>query len=254
MTGKSDPFLTINDFSFLVIQDPIIDNQTMNSVVDMELESSSSQGLGDHDERFRVRTPPIIESIVIPTSNEPNNNNTQIELPLSEPTLLTNDVIFPPNIETSSSENNNIDDDNSKQIIIPNSSVDMDDVLNRSRDEFVKLLTKEAYISKSPSPSQTLNHRRRSYDDDDESNSNTNVSSGRIVTLVSNNHEDKLIIETTNIDQQETEEEEEQPTVKRIKVDLISPPVNNGLSSFILLIIYLFIIFFRQKSSRYTNR
>jgi len=251
MTGKSDPFLTINDFSFLVIQAPIIDNQTMNSIVDMELESSSSQGLGDHDERFRVRTPPIIESIVIPTSNEPNNNNTQIELPLSEPTLLTNDVIFPPNIETSSSENNNIDDDNSKQIIIPNSSVDMDDVLNRSRDEFVKLLTKEAYISKSPSPSQTLNHRRRSYDDDDdESNSNTNVSSGRTVTLISNNHEDKLIIETANTDQQK---EEQEPTVKRIKVDLIPVPINDGLFSFILLIIYLFIVFFRQKSY-YTNR
>jgi hypothetical protein len=245
---------------FLIIQAPIIGNQIMNTVVDMELEYASSQGLGDHDERFRVQTPPNTESIIIQTPNEPNNNNTQIELPLSESTHLINDVSFIPNIETSetsSKENNNIDEEKSKQIIIPNSSVDRDDVLNRSRDEFVKLLTKEAYISKSPSPSQTLNHRRRSYDDDDESNSNTNVSSRRIVTLVSNNHEDKLIIETTNIDQQKTEaeeEEEEQPTVKRIKVDLISPPVNNGLSSFILLIIYLFIIFFRQKSSRYTNR
>jgi len=250
-------------FFLLIIQAPIIDNQIMNSAVDMELESASSQGLGDHDERFRVQTPPITESIVIQplpclpliqTSNEPNNNNTQIELPLSEPTVLTNDVSFtPPNIETietSSNENNNIDDDNSKQIIVQNSSVDMDDVINRSRDEFVKLLTKEAYISKSPSPSQTLNQRRRSYDDDEESNSNTNVSSGRTVTLVSNNDEDKLIIETANTDQQK---EEEQPTVKRIKVDLVPVPSNDGLFSFLLLIIYLFIIFFRQKSY-YTNR
>jgi hypothetical protein len=266
----------IHDFVSL-IKVPIVGNQTSNYVIDMDLESTSSQGLGDHDERFRIQTPPIIESIcnqLHPSYNEPSqistesNNNIiqfdqpkQIELPLSEPNLLTNDITLTPNveeIESLSNETNNIDDDDddSKQIIIPNSSVDIDDDSNCSRDEFVKLLTKEAYILKSPSPSQTLNHRTRSYDNnDDESNSNKKLSTTRTVTLVSNNHEDKLIIQTTNTDQQKEEEEEEQqqPTVKRIKVDLVPPPPpTDGLFSSILPIIYLFAVFVLEKKSLVT--
>ena len=75
------------------------------------------------------------------------------------------------------------------------SLINIDDDSNRSRDEFVKLLTKEVYTSKSPSPSKVLNHRRRSYDND-ESNINKNPLSTRTVTLVSNSYDNNLIIET----------------------------------------------------------
>jgi len=247
---------------------PPMDNQTTQAVVDMEMESSCPQGLGDRDERFRVPTPPITESIcnqlpLIQTSNESDNHiiqPTQTEMPLVESTVMTNDNTFPANdeiIASSSKEvNNAMDDDQSKQIIIPNLSIEIEDNSNRSRDEFVKLLTKEAFISKSPSPTQIVNSH------DDDSNSDTNVLSTRTVTLVSNNHQDNLIIKTTNIDQpeaeeEEEEEEEEQPIVKRIKVDLISPPPplpNEGLSYFILSIIPPFTIYFRHKPSCYTER
>jgi hypothetical protein len=182
----------------------------------MDLESPSSQGLCDHDERFPVQVIHNQPSTSIPLVQTLSNNTqlTQIESALSDADKV--------NVE--SNENNNTDGNHSSE----NDS-------NRSRDEFVKLLTKEAYTSKSPSPSEILNHRRRSHDSN-ESNSNKSISSTRTVTFISNNHEDKLMIETTNTEQQQQQKELEEPTVKRIKVDLISPP-NDGLFSFIIILI-----------------
>jgi hypothetical protein len=224
----------------------------------MELESPSSQVLGDHDERFPVQPPSITESIYKQPFTEilsnklpdkPNNTNAQlaqpiqIELSLSEPNLLTDDVTlnkYIEQIDSSSDENTKIDDhhsstinDDSKQIVIPDSSIEIENDSNCSRDEFVQLLTKEAYTSEPSSPPKVFDNSRRSYDND-ESNTNKKLSSTRTVTLISNSHEDNLIIETptTNIDLQN--EEEEEPKVKRIKVDLISPS-NDGLLSFILI-------------------
>jgi hypothetical protein len=216
-----------------------MDNLTITSVIDMDLESPSSQGLCDHDERFPVQTlppihnqPPISISFTQTLSNKPdkisdetNNNNTQL---ISESDLLV-DKANVEQTESTSNESNNIEDDT-----------------NRSRDEFVKLLTKEAYVSKSPSPSETVPDRRRSHDNEESS-----MSSTRTVTLISNNHEDKLIIEATNINPEKPEEEEE-PTVKRIKVDLISPS-NDGLFSFILSTIHLFPCSFLEINSVSTN-
>jgi len=232
----------------------------------MELESPSSQVLGDHDERFPVQTPSTTESIYNQPFTEilsnklpdkPNNTDAQpiqIELTLSEPNLLTDDVTsknYIEQIDSSSDENTKIDDhhsstinNDSKQIVIPDSSIEIENDSNCSRDEFVQLLTKEAYITEPSSPPKVFEDRRRSYDND-ESNTNQKLSSTRTVTLISNSHEDNLIIETpaTNIDQQNEEEENEEPTVKRIKVDLISPS-NDGLLSFILINYSLFCGYF----------
>ncbi|CAF4251535.1 unnamed protein product [Rotaria sp. Silwood2] len=249
--GLENKQTTSNNSQDKIIEDTIIDDQTINTVIDMDLESPSSQGLGDYDERFRAQTPPpplpinepiynqlltslpMTQTLSIETnkiSDELNNNNIElvqpmpIDLPLSVPITTTDNVVFKSNteqMEFSSNENNNIDNNHRMdingdltQIINSNSSMDIEDDSNRSRDEFVKLLTKEVYTLKSPSPSKTLNHRRRSYDND-ESNTNKNLSSIRTVTLVSKNKEDNIRIETKNMDQ---ETQDEEPTVKRIKI------------------------------------
>ncbi|CAM4853860.1 unnamed protein product [Rotaria socialis] len=240
------------------IEGVIMEGQTINDVIDMDLASPSSQGLGDYDERFRVQTPP--SSINNPIYNqlatslplsqtlpaeankmfdELNSNSIEIaqplriDLPLSLSKNYVDLIDFKPKLEKlefSSNENNTIEDNhpllinaNSKQIMNSNSLINIDDDSNRSRDEFVKLLTKEVYTSKPSSPSKVLNHHRRSYDND-ESNINKNLLSTRTVTLVSNCCEDNLIIETKNIDERNTDEE---PTVKRIKItpadDIDSP-------------------------------
>ncbi|CAF4014095.1 unnamed protein product, partial [Rotaria magnacalcarata] len=237
----------------------IMEDQTINDVIDMDLASPSSQGLRDYDERFRVQTPP--SSISNPIYNhlatslplsqtlpadatkmfdELNSNSIEIAQPLRIDLSLSSsknyvDLIdFKPKLEKlefSSNENNTPDgnhplliDENFSQIMNSNSLINIDDDSNRSRDEFVKLLAKEVYTSKPPSPSKVLNHYRRSYDND-ESNINKNLLSTRTVTLVSNCYEDNLIIETKNIDERNTDEE---PTVKRIKitpVDNIDSPI-----------------------------
>ncbi|CAF4284400.1 unnamed protein product, partial [Rotaria sordida] len=182
---------------------PIPDDQTINSVIDMDIDSPSSQGLCDHDERFRVPTPPppLPPPLTLPPlpsmnetnytqpltsliftatlSNESNkifdNSNysdschTSIEQYQQSEILLTNSHLIPksesiiiPSEETvfktclgqyesssssssSSSENSPIDNNNSSSI---NDNTQQEDS-NRSRDEFVRLLTQEAYISKS---------------------------------------------------------------------------------------------------------
>jgi hypothetical protein len=211
----------------------------MISVVDMELDSPSSQELCDHDERFRVPTPPpplpppltlpplppsndnIYTQPVIPSlilthtlSNEPNkifddpNYNDRCQKLVeqlqeyrqkertlsikSQPIIPTEEVIFKAYLgqsesssSSSSSENSPLNDNNS--LIINNNLQQEEKVLlplieddpNRSRDEFVKLLTKEAYISKSSSPNSKRSydyskHRRRSHNDNDNEKNNSN--------------------------------------------------------------------------------
>lgn len=206
----------------------------MNSVIDMDLVSPSSQELCDHDERFRVPTPPLPplppplalpplpptnESIYtqsVPSlfltntlSNEPNKifddptynercqklveqlKERKKEIVSSNLLLTTKAEAIIPTEETvfkaylgqfqssSSSTNSSIDDNHSLPI---NNNLQGEDNLllplvendsNRSRDEFVKLLTKEAFISKSSSPvkkpknSKRSYERRRSQDDND---------------------------------------------------------------------------------------
>jgi hypothetical protein len=204
----------------------VVDDQTMNSVIDMDLDSPSPRELCDHDERFRIPTPPpplppplalpplppLIETIytqprtsLILThtlSNEPNkifndaNYNDrcyklveelkekyrQKELPLSNSLLTTkSESIIPTEeavfkacsgqFESSSSSENSLLDEN--QPLMINDDLQQEDNLilplveedsNRSRDEFVKLLTKEAYVSKSSSPAKNPDTQKRSYD------------------------------------------------------------------------------------------
>ena len=96
---------------------------------------------------FQYKTPPITESfynqpLVEILSDIPSHTNAQlvqpiqIELPLSEPNLLTDVVILKRNIEQtefSSNENTKIDDkhssttnEDSKQITIPDASIEIE--------------------------------------------------------------------------------------------------------------------------------
>jgi hypothetical protein len=209
----------------------------------MDLDSPSSQGLCDHDERFRVPTPPplppplilpplpptnenlytqsVSSSIVTRTlSNEPNKifddpnyndrchklveqlkEHRQKELTISNSLVITKIESVVPSEEavfkacfgqfqssSSSSENSPIDDNHPLSINNDLQQEDenilslVQDDSNRSRDEFVKLLTKEAFISKSSSPPKIpnnhkrsynyQNHRRRSHDDNENLSSN----------------------------------------------------------------------------------
>lgn len=94
--------------------------------------------------------------------------------------------------QSSSSENSSIDDNHPLAVNDDLQQEDenilplIQDDTNRSRDEFVKLLTKEAFISKSSSPAKIPNehkrsynyhnYRRRSHDDNEKKNSSSNRS------------------------------------------------------------------------------
>jgi len=118
----------------------------------------------------------------------------------SESIIPTEEAVFKACLgqfeSSSSSENSPIDDNQSltinedlqhkENIILPlvqDSSLNIPDNSNRSRDEFVKLLTKEACISKSSSPAKDQNNhkcshgyrnqRRRSHDDNDNTKKNS---------------------------------------------------------------------------------
>lgn len=197
-------------------------NQPTDIVIGMDLDPIVSQGLGDRDERFPVHTPPMTDTIII----QPPPIEISHEPPITDSTISPNEK----STETSSEEMNmNITNDPSKQIILPSLLIKNEENSNDSRDQFVKVLTKEAFTSQSPTSTLSVSPRRRSSSDEDEnenqSDTNEPISSTRTVILVSNNEEDNLIIKTTNPNSPEEpeEEEESEPTVKRIKVDLISP-------------------------------
>ena len=196
-------------------------SQPIDTVIGMDLDPIVSQGLGDRDERFPVHTPPMTEPIII----QPPPIEISHEPPNTDSTISTNEK----STETSSEEiNMNITNDPPKEVILPSLLVKNEENSNDSRDQFVKVLTQEAFTSQSPTSTLSVSPRRQSASEDDEnenqSDTNEKVSSTRTVILVSNHDEDNLIINTTNTTpSEETEEEESEPTVKRIKFDLISP-------------------------------
>ncbi|CAM4812404.1 unnamed protein product [Rotaria magnacalcarata] len=213
----------------IATNESMTDDQTINFVIDMDIESPSSQGLYDHDERFRVPTPPQPPPPTIPSmpetiftqplasfifnhtlSNESNkifdniNYNALCQKSIVEfkQQYQPNDILLPdsnaikmseskliPSEETvfqtclgqfelssSSSENNSIDNNHSLPInkniqqeeniplsIIQNSSINTTNDPSRSLDEFVRLLTQEAYTSKSTSSIKNQNNNNRSY-------------------------------------------------------------------------------------------
>lgn len=280
-------------FFFLILEAIIDDNRTINAVIDMELESSSIQALGDYDERFQVSMPslssqetfnnlvpvfpslPLTETLSIPTiqtSDKLENNSDDLADSTKTQALFTgsstsneNDHLIT-NLElmesSSHDDTNNIDHSNHSttinneltQITKSTSLTDVEDDSNRSRDEFVKLLTKEVYTSKSPSPSR-IRHRHRRSHEDEELNTDKSLSSSRKVILVSTSYENNLIIETTNIDQEkEDAENSEEPTIKRIKVDFISPTVDGLYSHFFIIIVEFVFLnnFYLDKSTPVT--
>ncbi|CAF4342904.1 unnamed protein product, partial [Rotaria sp. Silwood2] len=317
------------------IKEPIADDETINSVIDMDIESPSSEGLCDHDERFRIPTPPpppppppplppplplpplpsindiiyaqpLTSFILTSTlSNESNrifdNSNyndsyhRSIEQYQQKKIQLTNSHLIPKSesiinsseetvlktclgglYELSSSDNSLIDDNHSLSIndniqqeenillpLVKNSSRSIQDNSNQSRDEFVRLLTQEACMSKSSSPDKNQNNhkrtydyhhhnRRRSFDDNDHTNkhstsnhsnshrfyshssnnktrsgksSQKKISSTRTVTLTSKQSNDnQQIIEILKDDNENDFEDE--PMTKRMKIDSHSPSSN----------------------------
>jgi hypothetical protein len=203
----------------------------MNCVIDMDLASPASQDLRDHDERFRIPTPPPLPppAILPPlppsinepvtrnhtsSSNEPNQvcddpeftdrchklieqveeyrlkqlNSSNLLLTMkTESVIPTEEAILKACCgqidisSSSSSSRQNSPFDNNHQLVEMISAPLVEDDSIRSRDEFVKLLTKEAFVSKSSSPVKKQDnskhsydytkHRRRSHDDHDRNNS-----------------------------------------------------------------------------------
>jgi hypothetical protein len=206
-----------------LFEEPIADNQTMNSVIDMDLSSPSSQELRDHDERFRVPTPPPLPPSTCESltrnqtlSNEPNKlyddpdykdrslklveqlkqlkSSNLLITTKTESIIPIQEAVFKACFEQSESSSSSEDiptDDNHTLIINEDlQSVNtinlplVQDDSNRSRDEFVKLLTKEAYVSKSSSPAKKQDNPKHSYDypkyrrrshDDNEINNSSNT-------------------------------------------------------------------------------
>lgn len=204
----------------------------MNAVIDMDIDSPSSQGLYDHDERFRIPTPPppppppLPPPLVLPplpptnepiftaplvsfflshtSSNETNtiyNDQNSIEqyqqkdhvlsnlsskiktestIPSGEPVFRAclgqfessssseespaNDNDLPIRNDDTSLEHQQQQQENILLPVCQNSSINTESDSNRSRDEFVRLLTKEAYISKSSSPVKSSHNRHRIFD------------------------------------------------------------------------------------------
>lgn len=195
---------------------------TNDLAMKMEFDSIVSEGLGDRDERF----PPMVESTS--TFNQSENLYTPMN-------VLTADQTFPMNDNPRESlpeeMNTNIINEQTKQISLPPPSLPTtnEDNCDDSREQFVKVLTKEAFTSQSPSSTLSVSPRQRSPSDDDDNSSDTNtrIPSKRTVIFVSNNDENNLIIKTTNTNpteeiEQDDDEQSEVP-IKRIKVDSISP-------------------------------
>ena len=219
--------------SLLLFEVTTADDRTVHSIVDMDLDSPSSQELGDHDERFRLPyllpPPPPLSTLseggctssFLPLHTLPNgfsrtlndsNAKDQYEglaIPLNgrhpsidastpnglltkklESTAPTPEPVSELSsghmITTTRDQSPDIDnppllisDDPYEKldhglISVQRSSVDVPDPIVQSRDELVKLLAKEAYVSKSSSPVKmpTIEkdtcfyrpHRRRSHD------------------------------------------------------------------------------------------
>ncbi|CAF0755983.1 unnamed protein product [Adineta ricciae] len=188
-----------------------VNTQSNSDIVNNDNDISLTQALNDYDERFPSEKPVPIESLdnranISSSSADINESSTQEN---SQTELLPAEVNLPikdPSFQQIEATANDIPP-----------MIDSNSTFDQSREEFVNLLTKEASLSKSLSPSY-----RHSMDDDMEIDTNNFQPSTRTVTLVSNNNDDKLFIETTNTN---GDEEQQQPIVKRIKVDLV--PISN---------------------------
>jgi hypothetical protein len=206
-----------------------VKDQSINVVIDMDIDSSPSQTMGDYDERFRTPPlPPLLyasaltDTTIAPSSLNGTNgdfNHSSVTdpshpflLPTRESTVprevLLSTLLPPTKVESvtpteaslfqacldqlsSSSEQTVADEssllnisDNVQQSpqvnpldLIVDRSIALASDSNQSRDEFVKLLTKEAFVSKSSSPAKPPQHqeetlsshsaRRRSFDEDE---------------------------------------------------------------------------------------
>lgn len=188
----------------------IIEDKTNNSVVDMDLDSQSPHGLGDHDERFRLSTPSpppaLFNTSLLSVSVAPNpveNHLTLLRIPpptFTQPfkeTDLSIDLgsasVSIPNAQDFSHPN-----DNTSTIHVPviptkvesispperiphepplqppsppppdhppideETPIGSNEETDRSRDEFVRLLTEKIYVSQSPSPSRVSSNMAES--------------------------------------------------------------------------------------------
>ena len=234
--GDQDHSATESQISSL--EESIPNDQAMNEVIDMDLESPSpSQNLCDHDERFQEAPPLPSESNelssppVVSTAESTsifNDRDYQIRCqnlieqlqdyrlkqyqPIdpdsatkSEPIISTEEVVLTGCFEQleSTSTEPNLQNEKSSSIIdelppveepLPLPVDELDS--NRSLDEFVKLLTKEAYVKKSPSPSRkstvskhTNNHfqnRQESFNHNQRKNSFNHSNSNRRYTRPTN--------------------------------------------------------------------
>ena len=212
----------------------IVEDRSLNVVIDMDIDSSPSQGMGDYDERFRTSPlPPLYASAPIDISITPssilthaslNGTNGDFDysgvtdpahpflLPAREPVVPREGLLSTPLLVTkvesvtsmegslfqacldqlSSSSEQTVTDESSPLNIaedlqqgpqvnplnlIHDLPIALANDSNQSRDEFVKLLTKEALVSKSSSPAKPTRHqkesspthpvRRRSFDEDE---------------------------------------------------------------------------------------
>jgi hypothetical protein len=137
------------------------------------------------DQNYNDRCQKLVEQLKEQYRQMDTPSSSSFAITKSESFIPTEDAIFKVCLgqsDSSSSENsltndnypltNNDNVEQEQDILLPlvqASSITIHS--NRSRDEFVKLLTKEAYVSKSSSPAKVSydypNHRRRSYDDND---------------------------------------------------------------------------------------
>jgi len=162
------------------------------------------------DQNYNDRCQKLVEQLQEYRQQEITLSNTHITLK-SESIIPTEEAAFKACLgqfessSSSSSSETSLTDDKHPLIINDNLSQGknillplIQDDTNRSRDEFVKLLTKEACISKSSSPIKNQNnskhsynyskHRRRSHDDNDieKKNSSNHSKSHRNYTRPSN--------------------------------------------------------------------
>lgn len=296
----------IDDEMEILLGDNLTDNQTINTVIDMDLASPMSGDARDYDERFPTNTPPLPPTTILPSfpqissiesvpnliltqtvSNESKTilddenytngcqklieqlkeynskksiSNTDIPTEVSTVQNCLEQLESSSSSSSSLSSMNGATEDNN--ILIMNTdrqeieeeedddkieSPLADDDPNRSLNEFVKLLTKEASISKSSSPAAKLDtnrhtvdsirNRRRSHDNHDDTRKRTfsthysqtsskdtrhsrspskKISSNRTVLI---SDYSSLTTDKHRADQQINAQEE--PKHKRLKIDAI---------------------------------
>jgi len=171
------------------------EDKSIDTVIDMDLASPISADLGDHDERFPTNPspPPELPSVPQATTMESASKliftqtlSNESKTILSDENYLNGCQKIIEQLKEYNSKTDMQSDDTTEQLeFVSTSSLttadieeEDDDDQNKSLNEFVKLLTKEASISKSSSPatkldanrrsSDSIRHRRRSHDNHDD--------------------------------------------------------------------------------------